>query len=115
MIFLAVTLGFIAKNIRETISNHEQEKHYIQSLINNLKEDTATMHEVITENEDKVDTLAKLIQLANSDFSKAENVAKLYTYGFRVGYYSMFKSNDATMTQLKTSGLQLIKKDHVAD
>src|SRR5215471_17117351 len=32
-----------------------------------------------------------------------------------IGYFSLFKSNDATMMQLKTSGLQLIKKDHVAD
>ena len=41
MIFLAVTLGFIAENIRESITNHEQEKHYVESLINDLKEDTA--------------------------------------------------------------------------
>ena len=115
MIFLAVTLGFIAENIREAIGDHKQEKQYIQSLISNLKEDTATMHIVIGENEEKIETLTKLMQLANADYSKAENVNKLYSYRFKVGYYSIFKSNDATMSQLKTTGLQLIKKDHAAD
>src|SRR5206468_6848929 len=32
-----------------------------------------------------------------------------------IGYYNLFKSNDATLNQLKTSGLLLIKKDQVAD
>lgn len=115
MIFLAVILGFIAENVRESISNHEQEKHYVQSLINNLNEDTATMNIVLKENNTKVDSLLKLNQLANADFSKAENLIKLYKKSRMIGDYSLFKSNDATLNQLKTSGLQLIKKDHVAD
>jgi hypothetical protein len=115
MIFLAVTLGFIAENIRESVSNHEQEKHYIQSLINNLKEDTATMSIVVKENNTKVDSLLKLAELANVDFSKAENLIRLYKKSRMIGYYNLFKSNDATLNQLKTSGLQLIKKDQVAD
>jgi hypothetical protein len=115
MIFLAVTLGFIAENVRETISNHEQGKHYVESLINDLNEDTATMNIVLKENHAKVDSLLKLAQLANADFSKAENLIKLYKKSGMIGDYSLFKSNDATLNQLKTSGLQLIKKDHVAD
>src|SRR3954469_4702758 len=78
MIFLAVTLGFIAENVRESISNHEQEKHYIESLINDLKEDTTTMSIVLEENSAKLDSLLKLAQLASADFSKAENLIMLY-------------------------------------
>ena len=115
MIFLAVTLGFIAENVREVISNHEKETAYIESFVNNLKDDTATMHIVIDENNRKNDTLHKLQALYSSDLTKAENRILLYRYSSMVGYYSLFKSNDATMMQLKTSGLQLIKKDHVAD
>jgi hypothetical protein len=115
MIFLAVTLGFIAENVRESISNHEQEKHYVESLIKDLNEDTATMNIVLKENHAKVDSLLKLTQLANADFSKAENLIKLYKKSSMIGDYSLFKSNDATMMQLKTSGLQLIKKNDVAD
>ncbi len=115
MIFLAVTLGFIAENVREGISRHEQEENYILSLINDLKEDTASMHTVINENGAKMDSLEKLARLVNADFSTQVSRIKLY-YGSRmIGYFSLFKSNDATMMQLKTSGLQLIKKDHAAD
>ena len=115
MIFLAVTLGFIAENIRESVSNHEQEKHYVQSLINNLNEDTATMHLVLKENNEKVDSLIELVHLSSIDLSKVSNMVKMYNKVGRIGEYSMFKSNDATMMQLKTSGLQFIKKDHVSD
>jgi hypothetical protein len=115
MIFLAVSLGFIAENMRESISNHEQEKHYVQSLINDLNEDTVTMNIVLKENKRKIDSLIQLAHLSNSDFSKVENIVKLYSRSHMIGDYSLFKSNDATMMQLKTSGLQFIKKDHVAD
>src|SRR5690242_6888876 len=115
MIFLAVTLGFIAENVRESISDHEQEKNYVESLIKNLSEDTATLNIVLKENDAKIDSLLKLAQLANADFSKTENRVKLYKKSRMIGDYSLFKSNDATLNQLKTSGLQLIKKDHVAD
>ncbi|MBV9962445.1 MAG: hypothetical protein JO072_09375 [Parafilimonas sp.] len=116
MIFLAVTLGFIAENVRESISNHEQEKHYVESLVHDLQQDTLYMNMVLRENERKDSALNKLISIAGTDFSKIENRTKLYNYTKHfVGYYSLFKSNDATMNQLKNSGLQLIKKDHVAD
>ena len=39
MIFLAVTMGFIAENLREHISDKEQVQRYIQSMVNNLKSD----------------------------------------------------------------------------
>ena len=116
MIFLAVTLGFIAENVRESISNHEQEKHYAESLINNLKEDTVYMNMAIKENIVKKDSLERLLHLASADFSKGESRMKLYNYCVhQVGYYALFKANDATMNQLKNTGLQFIKKDHVAD
>src|SRR5664279_2153560 len=41
MIFLAVTLGFIAENIREHISDRSKEKEYIESMLQDLKSDTA--------------------------------------------------------------------------
>jgi hypothetical protein len=116
MIFLAVTLGFIAENVRETISNHEQEKHYVESLVNNMTEDTSIMHMVLRENNKKEDSLKKMIALSSADFSKTETRMKLYNYcSENVGYYALFKSNDATMNQLRNSGLQLIKEDHVSD
>ncbi len=115
MIFLAVTLGFIAENIRESITDKEMEKHYVESFINNLKDDTASMHMAIHYNTIKIDSLRKLVQLSQEDMSATTNRISLYKYARWIGLYSFFKTNDATMTQLKTSGLQLLKKEHVAD
>src|SRR5579885_3188946 len=39
MIFLAVTLGFFAENVRESFANKEKEHHYIQNLIADLHSD----------------------------------------------------------------------------
>src|ERR1022692_3366161 len=39
MIFLAVTLGFFAESYREYLSEHNREKEYIQSLVEDLKND----------------------------------------------------------------------------
>src|SRR5437870_2335476 len=43
MIFLAVTMGFFAENIRENIVNREKEKHYIKNIIADLKSDTTNI------------------------------------------------------------------------
>ncbi len=39
MIFLAVTMGFIAENIRESFSDRENEKVYMESLVQDVKDD----------------------------------------------------------------------------
>src|ERR1700683_5358243 len=41
MIFLAVTMGFFAENIREGISDKEKERKYMESMLVDLKKDTA--------------------------------------------------------------------------
>ena len=44
MIFLAVCLGFIAENIREHISEHRNARILAQSMLEDLKKDTASLH-----------------------------------------------------------------------
>jgi hypothetical protein len=118
MIFVAVTLGFFAEGLRESISDNAKEKEYMESFVQNLADDTTLMRFVIAENKDKVEKMTKVMSLAQKDMSAPGNTKLLYKYctGRSIGYYSIFKSNDATMLQLKNSGgLRLIRKDHVAD
>ncbi|MBS1600438.1 MAG: hypothetical protein JST75_19570 [Bacteroidetes bacterium] len=117
MIFLAVTLGFLAESLRESISDKEKEKEYINSLIQNLKDDTATLNACITENEAKVKRLKDLANLSTKNLSDPAIRKLFYEYtGKSVSFYSIFISNDATMLQLKNSGgLRLIRSHHVAD
>ncbi len=50
MIFLAVTLGFFAENLREHINNGERIKNNIRSMIADLKSDTLMYSEVLKNN-----------------------------------------------------------------
>jgi hypothetical protein len=43
MIFVAVTLGFFAESFHENLNNHEIEKNYMESVIKDLKADTASI------------------------------------------------------------------------
>ncbi len=48
MIFFAVFLGFVAENVREHIVNHQREKKYIQSMLQDLESDTTHLGKVIS-------------------------------------------------------------------
>jgi len=116
MIFLAVTMGFIAENVREMISDHEKERHYVESLVNNLKDDTASFSGAIAYNVAKEDSLEKLILLSRKNLRDTAIRKALYHYVSWASHYSVFRSNDATMMQLKNSdGFRYIRRDHVAD
>ena len=117
MIFIAVSMGFFAENIRESISDNEQGKEYAISLVRNLKEDTAYLSMVIAENKGKLEGLKDLVRLSQKDLSSPQTRQELYKYSSQsIAYYSMFKSNDATLQQLKNSGgLRFIRKAHASD
>jgi hypothetical protein len=118
MIFLAVTLGFFAESLRENMTKKEKEKDYINSFIKNLEDDTTNLSNTIDANQQKLKALQSLMSLSTKNISDPTNRKLFYKSctGKSIGYYSVFKSNDATMLQLKNSGgLQVIRRDHVAD
>ena len=116
MIFLAVSMGFIAENIRESITKHEKEKILIESLILNLKADTATLNTNIQRNLRKNDLFDSLLSLANKDLKDPQVRYNFYTYFIKGTTMSLFLPSDAAMTQIKTDGgLSLISKHGVLD
>src|ERR1041384_5387023 len=48
MLFLAVFCGFLAENIREQQVEHHREKQYMESMIEDLASDTASLNTTIT-------------------------------------------------------------------
>jgi hypothetical protein len=54
MLFLAVTLGFFAENVREGISNSEKEKAMIVSLKDDLTKDTIQLNYLLKEYPEKI-------------------------------------------------------------
>jgi len=51
MLFLAVFLGFVAENVRENIVERRTETHYIKSMIEDLRKDTAMLNRIIDRTE----------------------------------------------------------------
>jgi len=117
MIFLAVTLGFIAENLREHFTERSKERQYIQGFIRNVKDDTANLRHVIEFDEKLVKGLDSTLKLSHLNMAIDSNRKSLYYFSMKYLYNSAsFKSNDATLQQLKNTGdYRLIEKDHVAD
>ena len=88
MIFLAVTMGFFAENIREGITNRQKENQYMALLEQDLKKDTAALHY----------SLHRL----NRDFSSEDSILSLFATN------NLGEENDSTLSFLSiTSGLSV--------
>jgi|SRR5579863_5296274 len=77
MIFIAVMMGFIAENIREGISDREHVRQLTGQLVQDLKQDTATLDEVYKAEKQILaanDSLYALLQqpLQKADIKKIE-------------------------------------------
>ena len=117
MIFLAVTLGFLAESLREHITESKKEKQYIEGFVKNLKDDTASLRYVIEFDRKQLKGMDSLLMLSHMNMGIDSNLKLFYYYVTRYCYNStVFTSNDATLQQLKSTGdYRLIEKDHVAD
>jgi hypothetical protein len=117
MIFLAVTMGFFAESLRERMANNEKEHHYMESLVQDLKKDTAEMSKVISLQTYFIKKMAGALQVP------AEKLTDINTqdtfYHHFVIFYSfdiLFVPHDKTLTQLKNAGgFAVIKNNSVVD
>ncbi len=116
MIFLAVSMGFLAESLRENNSDHAKEKEYIISLLQDWKEDTAMMNYAVKTacrlNIHEADTL---LQMLNSkDPGVYANQIYYLTADSRRRFFHSFQ--DRTMVQLRNAGgLRLITNKNVKD
>ena len=117
MIFLAVTLGFFAENIRESLSNREIERNNIQSVITNLTDDSLQLAAVIQFNETRLNGIDTFLSLKKMNIKDTVIKKRFYYYALvYAAYFRDFISNDATIEQMKASGsLRLIKKQNISD
>jgi hypothetical protein len=115
MIFVAVSMGFIAENIREYIVEKRQVKEYMIQLLENLKYDTTRMNRNNAVNLkycDYIDSFRHEIMEARSG---KVNAYKLYKYYRSYGWTSVV-FNTSAITQLKNSGaLRLIENKKLVE
>jgi hypothetical protein len=117
MIFLAVTLGFFAENFREYRVGRENEKHTVESLILCLANDTTQLNNVIVENIQIIHHLDNFNNLKNANMSKEEVKRKFLGESLSaLTSDPFFKTNDAALEQLRSSGIsRLIHKQSIID
>lgn len=113
MIFLAVTMGFFAENIRENLSNHSKEKEYIASIKKDLSADTASLNDFLPNLISRInqtDTLIKLLQIKGS----TDRGNDMYYLARLTTKLRSFPANNTTVTEMEHSGnFRLITKEPV--
>jgi hypothetical protein len=102
MLFLAITAGFYAENIRESIKDKERLHSDMRSILSDLNSDVNYIDSVLARNEYSCRTADSLITLLNTDRS---NTSEIYFLArsttANIGY---FYSNSRTFDQMKSSG-----------
>jgi hypothetical protein len=116
MIFVAVSMGFIAENIREYLSERERENVYMQNMNSDLQFDTlmyANSREKLAQSLLMFDSLVNILGTNKKEINsnKAYYYARLITAKFDKLIF-----REGTYDQMKSSGdLRLIQHRNVAD
>jgi hypothetical protein len=116
MIFLAVTLGFFAEGLREHIGDKDKEGKYIESLEEDLKEDTVAITRQMAVNADNlthIDSIEATLLAGNLDQQSIIKVYRLYPYTLDDEDVTF---NDKTYLQLQSTGsLRLINHPDIVN
>jgi hypothetical protein len=114
MIFLAVSMGFFAENLRETISDSRKIHEYMQSMVSDLRGDTTSYKTSIAFNQEygkMIDTIIKSVNANKNDKMKVYIMARTLTMGA-----SVISPNAKTFEQMKSGGaMRLVSDQRVAD
>ena len=117
MLFLAVFCGFLAEYQLEHKIEKTRERQFINSLINDIKADTARLGSIISSRDSREAQLDSLFFLINSD-TVANHTKDIYFIAVTIprNIIIQFIPNDGTLQQLKNAGgLRLIRKHWIAD
>jgi hypothetical protein len=118
MIFLAVTMGFFAENIREHFENKEKEKQYIKSFYEDLSNDEIELPRLINSIRYQqiipADSLPGLLTNATST-TRANDIYRFLRVMTRQQNIGVFVTS-RTIEQLKNAGeMRLISNKQIAD
>jgi hypothetical protein len=116
MIFLAVTLGFFAENIRENFSNKEKEREYMENMISDLKTDTLAISSIQARWQRSNSNVDSILKLLNKDPNAAVLTSLYNLLSSDFFHFDLFKYDNKTIEELKSSGsFRLIRKKTIAN
>jgi len=113
MLFLAVFCGFLAEYQLEHVIESQREKQFMQSMVEDLKSDSAMFVSNIRIRKSRIDMMDSLVLLLSSSSDKHGN--DIYFFGRSISPPANIFSSDGTIQQLKSSGnLRLIREKNIA-
>jgi hypothetical protein len=116
MLFLAVSLGFMAENIREHQIEQNREKQYIVSFVADLESDIVNILEGMPRKDARIKAIDTLFQYFNENPNVTSVPAIIVKKMKRAAYDRSYVRNTTTINQLKNSGnLRLIQNRRVVD
>ena len=118
MIFVAVSMGFIAEQIREHIIDRHHEQVYMESMAQDLRDDSVQLQKIADAYLNRFINSADSTSLLLAGFDPAQPANGLY-YHLRLTIRFMtirVYIRDRTITQLKNSGsLRIVENKAVSD
>jgi len=115
MLFLAVFCGFLAENQREHFVEHNREKQFMRSLIEDLETDTVELLRALN----KANSVANYVDstvMFLRDFKPQQKVpSHLDELVEKAGQRQVLIYTDRTATQLKTGSMRLIRNRKVSN
>ena len=115
MLFLAVFCGFIAESEREHMVEHQREKQYMRSMLEDLYSDATTIKRVYDRASVQIRFIDSLIELGNHSSIMDADVSKLYLLQGKTTRFLNIHFEDGTSSQLKNAGgMRLIRNDKVS-
>jgi hypothetical protein len=116
MIFLAVTLGFFAENVRENIGDAGKEKEYIRSLYDDMHQDSINICASLAFSRRQIQKIDSLVYIINQHSPDSNQINAAYFCARVATRYFYFEETDRTIKQLNNSGnFRLIKNEALAD
>ena len=103
MIFLAVTLGFFAENIREHISDKHKTKVFAASLYQDFKTDSASLIQLISFTDQKIKNIDSLNYFIHQPNNRVSD-SNLYRSAVYLISTSPFDNINGTYEQVKNTG-----------
>ncbi len=111
MLFLAVTLGFMAENVREHQIVAHQTESVIAQLYHELQKDTASLHRIdIIHNKQDTATIVLENYILNTDL-EANKVNLFYLHNYLCTREGVFETSCIALDQLKFAGVLKNVKD----
>jgi len=116
MLFLAVSAGFYAENLREKSVEREKEHQYMQSMVADLQQDLEVMNTAMSDLKSFKMGLDSLARACNVKGMNDSSIRALYDLNLRYLRLIPITFSDRTSSQLKNSGsLRLIRNKAVSD